>query len=178
MPELRTHRRRSTRAAKPVRAPVLVRRATLRDLDAVAELRIALLREESGNPLFAHPRLDAVRQALQLTRRQLTTPGQVLLVAIRNGDAVGMLRCREVRRTALVQGSRQALVTTAYVLPTARRSGVLRELLAAADRWCRQRRLSGMRLQCALTNRIGRRAWESLGFGPAALVYLRTVPRD
>jgi hypothetical protein len=33
-----------------------------------------------------------------------------------------------------------------------------------------------MRLQCALTNDVGRRAWEALGFKPAELLYLRAVP--
>lgn len=178
MPELRTRRRRSTGSKTTGRSPVLVTRATLRDLDAVTALRMALLREESGEPVFAQPHLDASRRALQLTRKQLTSPGQVVLLARRNDEAVGILRCREVRRTGLVRGARQAMVTTAYVSPAERRSGVLRELLAAADKWCRQRRLAGMRLHCGLANNIGRKAWESLGFGAAALVYLRTIPRD
>ena len=120
----------------------------MRDLEAVTALRLALLREESGNPLFAHPHPDASARALRLTR------------------------------TPLVTGSRQAIVTTAYVIPGARRGGVLRALLAAADRWCRQRRLSGMRLHCGLANAAGRQAWESLGFGAAELLYVRSIPAD
>lgn len=150
----------------------------MRDLEAVTALRLALLREESGNPLFAHPHPDASARALRLTRTQLATPGQVMLVATRDDDIVGVLRCREVRRTPLVTGSRQAIVTTAYVIPGARRGGVLRALLAAADRWCRQRRLSGMRLHCGLANAAGRQAWESLGFGAAELLYVRSIPAD
>lgn len=158
------------------RPGVLVRRATIRDLEEVTALRLALLREESGNPLFANPHPDASRRALRLTRQQLGTPGQVLLVATRRDAIIGVLRCREVRRTPLVTGSRQAIVTTAYVVPAERRSGVLRALLAAADRWCRQRRVSGMRLHCSLNNAGGRQAWESLGFGAAELLYVRTIP--
>ena len=156
----------------------VVRRATIRDLDDITALRLALLREESGNPLFASPHPDASRRALQLTRRQLGTPGQVIFVATRNDAIVGMLRCREIRRTPLVTASRQAIVTTAYVVPAARRSGVLGALLDAADRWCRQRRLSGMRLHCSLNNAGGRKAWESLGFGAAELLYVRPVPAN
>jgi GNAT superfamily N-acetyltransferase len=163
-------------ARKRARAGVLVRRATIRDLDAVTALRVAMLREEAGNPLFAHPHPDATRRALRLTRSQLATPGQVLLVATRGDAIIGVLRCRAVRRTPLVTGSRQAVVTTAYVVPSERRTGVLRALLDAADRWCRQRRLSGMRLHCALGNDVGRKTWESLGFQPAELLYLRRVP--
>ena len=156
----------------------VVRRATIRDLQDITTLRLALLREESGSPLFANPHPDASRRALQLTRRQLGTPGQVIFVATRDDAIIGLLRCREIRRTPLVRGSRQAVVTTAYVVPTERRSGVLSALLDSADRWCRRRRLSGMRLHCSLNNAAGRKAWESLGFGAAELLYVRNVPAD
>jgi GNAT superfamily N-acetyltransferase len=171
--------RRSTGSAVATRrrtsARVVVRRATSRDLEAIVALRLALLAEEAGNPLFAHPHPDATRRALRLTRGELAAKGQVLFVGTRGGEVVGMLRCRAVRRTPLVADSRQAIVTTVFVVPAARRSGVLRALLGAADRWCRRHRLSGMRLQCALANQTGRRAWESLGFRPAELLYLRDV---
>jgi GNAT superfamily N-acetyltransferase len=159
-------------------ADVLVRRATIRDLTSVAALRLSLLREEADNALFARPHPDAARRALRLTRRQLATPGQVFLVATRNNEIVGVLRCRAVRRTPLVTGARQAVVTTAYVVPKARHSGVLLALVRAAERWCRQRRLSGMRLHCGLNNGVGQKAWQALGFRPAELLYLRGLPAD
>jgi ribosomal protein S18 acetylase RimI-like enzyme len=157
---------------------VVVRRATLKDLSQIVALRLALLREEERNPFFAKPHPDAEERALELTRAELTSPGEVFLLAARGASIVGMLRCRSVRRMPLVAESRQAVVTTVYVVPEARRTGVLRALLDGADRWCRQQGLTGMRLQCALTNDVGRKAWESLGFSPAEVVYLRTVPSD
>jgi GNAT superfamily N-acetyltransferase len=155
-----------------------VREATVADLPRLVALRLALLREEVGNPFFAHPHPDAEERALTLTRTELAAPDGVFLVAQRGTDVIGMLRCRIVRRTPLVIETRQALVTTVYVVPEQRRTGVLRALLAAADGWCRQQRLRGMRLQCAITNEAGRKAWESLGFSPAETLYLRTIPRD
>lgn len=146
-----------------------------RDLGAVVALRLALLREESRSPLFAHPHPDAQRRALRLTRAEMTAEGQVLLVAVHRQEIVGILRCRAARRTPLVADARQAVVTTVYVTPAHRRTGVLRALLGAADRWCRRHRLTGMRLQCAMENVVGQSAWESLGFQPAELVYLRAV---
>lgn len=159
-------------------ARVVVRPATLNDLSTIVALRIALLREEARNPFFATPHPDAEERALHLTRAELTAPGEVFLVAVRNQSIVGMLRCRAVRRTPLVAESRQAVVTTVYVVPEHRRTGVLRALLAAADRWCRRQGLTDMRLQCALSNDVGRSAWESLGFTPVETLYLRTVPGD
>lgn len=153
-----------------------VRPASVRDLEAVVALRLALLREEAANPFFANPHPDAERRALRLTRNELEATDQVMLVALRQQAIVGMLRCRIVRRTPLVADVRQAVVTTVFVDPGCRRTGVLRALLDAADRWCRRHRLTGMRLQCALSNKAGRKAWEALGFQPAELLYLRPVP--
>jgi GNAT superfamily N-acetyltransferase len=165
------------RAANGAATAITVRRAGLADLEQVAAMRLALLQEEAGNLLFAHPHPAARARALRLTRRQLATPGQVFFVAARGDRLVGMLRCRAVRRTPLVVDSRQAVVTTAYVTPQERRRGVLRALLRAADQWCRANDLAGMRVHCAIGNAGGRSAWESLGFVAAELLYLRGVSR-
>ena len=155
---------------------VVVRIATIHDLPQVTALRLALLREEERNPFFADPHPEANTRALTLTRADFATPDSVFFVAVRGETIVGMLRCRVVRRSPLVADSRQAAVTTVYVVPEQRRTGVLRALLAATDDWCRQQRLAGMRLQCALTNDAGRKAWESLDFSPAEVVYIRSIP--
>jgi GNAT superfamily N-acetyltransferase len=157
---------------------LVVRHATLEDVPQIVALRLALLREEERNLFFAHPHPDAAERALELTRAEVGTPGEVFLLAARGASIVGMLRCRSVRRMPLVAGARQAVVTTVYVVPEARRTGVLRALLESADRWCREQGLTDMRLQCALSNDVGRKAWESLGFAPAETLYLRTVPSD
>ena len=157
---------------------IVVRRATLDDLDQVVALRLALLREEERNPFFANPHPDADARAVELTRGELTAPGEVILVASIDDAIVGMLRCRLVRRMPLVAGDRQAVVTTVYVVPAQRRRGVLGALLNAADRWCRRQGVTDMRLQCAVTNDVGRKAWESLGFTPAETLYFRTIPRE
>lgn len=146
------------------------------DLGAIATLRLALLREGRSTAPLARLRPDAGPGALGLTRAQLATPDQVFFVAARDTRIIGILRCRAVRRTALAAPPRQAVVTTAYVIPAERRRGVLRALLLAADRWCRRHGLAGMRLQCAMGNTGGRNAWEALGFRPAEVLFIRSVP--
>lgn len=157
---------------------IVVRRATIKDLDQVVALRLALLREEAQNPFFANPHPDAATRAIELTRGELAMPGEVFLVAEIDEAIVGILRCRLVRRMPLVASDRQAVVTTVYVVPQQRRRGVLSALLSYADRWCRRQGVSDMRLQCALSNEIGQKAWEALGFKPAETLYLRTIPND
>ena len=178
MPDAATRRASAKAAATRPRSRVAVRAATADDVTAIAAMRLALLQEEAENPFFANPHPDSARRTLRLTQSELETQGQVFLLALRGREAVGMLRCRAVQRTPLVAEARQAVVTTAYVVPSERRKGVLRALIAAADQWCQSNDLPAMRLQCSLTNDVGQKAWESLGFQPAEVVYLRDVPRD
>jgi GNAT superfamily N-acetyltransferase len=139
-------------------------------------MRVALLREESGNPIFAGPDPRALSRARRLTRDQLARSDQVMLVAARGGRLVGLLRCSERRSASLVRDRQYGLVSAAYVARSHRRNGVLRALLGAADAWCRARGLAGMRLRCSLGNTTGRRAWQALGFTPAELLLVRAVP--
>ncbi len=175
--ESRVHDAKAARRGRAADAvpSLTVRRAVPADLEQVAAMRLALLQEEADNPLFANPHPGAAGRALRLTRRQLATPGQVFFVAAHGDRLVGMLRCRAARRTPLVVDAHQAVVTTAYVVPSGRRRGVLRALVHAAEQWCRANGLAGMRLQCALGNAGGRSAWESLGFEPAEVLYIRAV---
>jgi len=51
-----------------------------------------------------------------------------------------------------------------YVVPRARRRGVLRALLAAAIEWCEARGLTELRLHNASDNAVANAAWDALGF--------------
>ena len=57
-----------------------------------------------------------------------------------------------------------AYLYDAYVIPDARRQGVLRELVASAKAWARARGLSTLYMAVAMDNKVSRRAFESLGF--------------
>ena len=157
-------------------APFLVRVAVPDDLESITRLRVALLRAEAGNPVFAQAHRLAVSRARALTRAQLQRPREAFFLATCGGAPVGVLRCRASRATPLVRQERFGAVTTAYVVPSQRRRGVLRALLAAADAWCRDRGLSGMRLHCGLENAVGLRAWNALGFTGTELLLVRPVP--
>jgi GNAT superfamily N-acetyltransferase len=157
-------------------APLTVRTASADDAEAIALLRVALLREESGHDRHHRLRPDVARRARQLTRRQLADPSQVFFVAVRRGGPVGILRCRVLHRTPLMAEAAQGEVTTAYVLPGERRRGVLRALLVAAEAWCRERGLPAMRLHCGRGNANAQAAWQALGFEPAEIVFHRAIP--
>ena len=175
-------------AAAPVAAPdggagtaggVLIRLGTPADLDAVVALRLALLREHVGNPVYGRLRADAPTRARALFAGQLASTQEVTFLAVRPpSDApIGILRCMEGRGSPLLDPSRYGYVASVYVLPDARRHGVLHALFEAAMQWSVARGLDELRLHAAADNPSANGAWQALGFGVAEHLYVRKLPR-
>jgi ribosomal protein S18 acetylase RimI-like enzyme len=143
---------------------LVVRRARLDDLQAIVELRLALLREYRDHPLYEHLRPDAPTRAYDLFRSQLTSPAEAMFVAERNRTAIGVLRCVESGGSPLLLPDRYCYVSSVYVRPEQRRQGVLRALLAAAEDWCEERGLGEMRLHSSTTSPVAIDTWDALGF--------------
>lgn len=151
-------------APVPARDAVKVRAATVDDLDAVVSLRIALLREHDRNPVYRRLRPDAAARARPLFSAQLESRHETTFLAERGGEAVGILRCVEAQGSPLLYPSSYAYISSVYVLPPARRQGVLRALMGAAMGWCAERGLTEMRLHNAPENPLSSSAWDALGF--------------
>lgn len=155
-----------------------VREATPRDLEAVVSLRLALLREHPEHPVYGRLRKDVNVRARELFAAQLRSPNEVIFLAERDGDAVGVLRCVESVGSPLMEPARYAYVSSVYVRPEARRHGVLREMLAAAERWARARGLAQMRLHNVAGSEVAEGAWSALGFGVVEQVRLRNLSAE
>lgn len=159
-------------------ARVRVRAATVRDLDAVVELRVALLREHPGHPIYGRLRPDVVERARGLFGAQLRSTMEVIFLAEHEGAAIGVLRCVESVGSPLLEPARYAYVSSTYVRPEFRRRGVLRALLRAADRWARARGLDQMRLHNVAGSADAEGAWSALGFAVVEQVRVRHLTRD
>ncbi len=156
--------------------PISVRRATAADLEVVVALRLALLREECQSPGYGRMRLGVARRARQLYRTQLESPAEVTLLAEQDGVAHGILRCAESTGHPLLDPDHYAYVSSVYVVPAARRTGVVRALLRQASQWCRDRNLAEMRLHNAADAAVANAAWEALGFTVVEHLRVRPVP--
>jgi GNAT superfamily N-acetyltransferase len=134
------------------------------DLDDVVALRVALLRDEVATPggRLLHP--DAERRARVIYARQLRSPREVTLLAERAGRVVGVLRLALAPPSPLHAEFRHAYLSSAYVVPTARRRGVLRALVLHGLAWCEAHGAAEVRLHSAVKNRAAAVAWERLGF--------------
>jgi ribosomal protein S18 acetylase RimI-like enzyme len=166
------------RAARPTpRADgaVSIRTATASDLDTIVALRLALLREHAGNPVYGRLRADAPERARRLFASQLASPREVTYLAEHGARVVGILRCIESVGSPLLEPERYGYVASVYVVPELRRAGVLRALLDAAVAWCDRQGLEEMRLHSAADNVSGNAAWAALGFTVAEHLRVRPV---
>jgi GNAT superfamily N-acetyltransferase len=158
-------------------APVHVRRATTADINAVVSLRVALLREHPDHPVYGqlHPQVDA--RARELFASQLRSEGESIFLAELDGQVAGIIRCVEMIGSPLLEPSRYAYVSSAYVRPEHRRNGVLRALVASVERWCEQRGLGQLRLHNVAGSESAEGAWNALGFEVVEQVRLRSLKR-
>jgi GNAT superfamily N-acetyltransferase len=152
-----------------------VRSAMPRDLDAVVVLRLALLREHPDHPIYGRLRADVDKRARDLFAAQIRATGESILLAERDGSVVGILRCVESLGSPLLEPARYAYISSAYVLPEARRAGVLRALVSAAERWARARGLEQMRLHNVAGSESAEAAWSAMEFDVVEQVRVRAL---
>src|ERR1051325_10802437 len=112
---------------------LVIRRATTADLDEIVELRLALLREYSDHPMYGHLREDVDERAHELFAHQLVSPVEAMFLAERAGAVIGMLRSVDSASSPLLLPERYCYISSAYVRPAHRRTGVLRALFRAAE---------------------------------------------
>jgi GNAT superfamily N-acetyltransferase len=153
-----------------------VRHARLDDLDQIVALRVALLREYRDHPLYTELRADAPDRARELFATQLVARDETIFVAERGGSVIGLLRCVDAPGSPLLLPERYCYVSSVYVVPSERRRGALRALLAAAERWCRDRGLVEMRLHNAAAARTAAAVWSAFGFEVVEEVRRRLLP--
>ena len=166
-------------AGRPDRVRGLtVRRAGPSDLATIVSLRLALLREYGDHPLYADLHPEVVERAFELYRSQLLSPDERLFLAEVGGDAVGILRAVDTIGSPLVLPERYCYVSSVYVTPTARRRGVMRALVRAAEQWCEERGLGEMRLHNVASSREAVAAWSALGFEVVEQVRRRALRAD
>ena len=147
----------------PTRPSLTVRRASLTDLPTIVDLRLALLRENAGHPVYGQLRDDARARAFDVFGAQLRSPHEIMFLAESNGGVVGILRCVETLNSPLLDPERYCYVSSVYVQPAARRAGVLKALLRRADQWCAERGLTEMRLH-NVPGESASAAWAAQGF--------------
>jgi GNAT superfamily N-acetyltransferase len=154
---------------------IVVRRAIPDDLAAVVSLRIALLREYDGHPVYGRLHPDAENRARPLFEQQIVAPGQAIFLASIDEVPIGIARCAEVRGSPLLLPDRYCYVSSTYVRPEFRRRGVLSRLMETVEKWATDRGLTEMRLHNSTLHPMAREAWTQLGFDVNEEVRLKSL---
>lgn len=152
-----------------------MRQATITDLDTVISLRLALVREHSNNPVYRRMRSDAPQRARALYTAQLRSEHEAIFLALRASVAVGILRVVESAGSVLLDPPRYGYLSSVYVAPNARRRGILKALMSAAEDWCEARGLDELRLHSASDNPLSNATWDALGFNVVEHVRIRPL---
>ncbi|MBT2119071.1 GNAT superfamily N-acetyltransferase [Dyella sp. SG562] len=135
---------------------IIVRQATIHDLDVVA-------------PLFdAYRQFYAQPADLALSRRFLAERFQhaesVILLALNEADGEGVGFTQLYPLFSSVRATRRYLLNDLFVTPARRRFGVAAALLHAATAHARAMGVSGMSLSTANDNVAAQRLYESMGW--------------
>jgi GNAT superfamily N-acetyltransferase len=152
-----------------------VRVAEPRDLDVVVQLRMALLHEHGSHPLFGRLRPDAEARARRLFATQLASAGEVIFLAEDGDRAVGILRCVQSSGSPLLFPDTYGYVSSVYVVPDARRRGVLKAMLGEVETWCRAHGIEELRLYNVASDSGGIAVWDALDFDVVEQLRVRPI---
>ena len=159
----------------PSTSHLIIRPATRGDLATVVALRLALLDEHKDNPVYSRQRDDAPARARRLFAAQLESAHETTFLAEEGGTVVGILRCVSSQGSPLLEPAGYCYVSSVYVVPAARRRGVLRSLLERAEAWARERGFPEIRLHSVAGHPGSNAAWDAMGFEVVELLRVRRV---
>ncbi|MFN8513173.1 MAG: GNAT family N-acetyltransferase [Chloroflexia bacterium] len=155
-----------------------VRRATVADLDAAAELIIAEARYHHEPPIFAYapPGLEEAKR--RDMAESLEEGDSFVLVAEVNGAVVGAINAYYLADppfwAATAVPTPCIYIDSAFVRPEARGLGVLRSLVAGLA-GAAPAGTAGLFVTYLPANFVAARAWRGLGFRPFALIHQRRL---
>lgn len=160
-------------------ADVVVRKATLDDLDELVALWAHYIRVNRANPAYRLSHDDALGQRRKLFERHLTGRDSCVFVVLgQTGGLDGMLTCFVEENTGYFDPPRFGRFQTPFVRPEARGRGYVRRLLAAAYLWARENGMTEIRLVTSAYEPAPNRRAEEMGFEAFEIVRRRPVERN
>lgn len=154
---------------------VVIRPASLADLDEVVALWAHYIRVHRSNPVYRVGR-RSLEERRKIFREHITGEDSIVFVAARrDGGLDGMITCIARENAPYFLPPRYALLQTPFVRPDARRRGNLKRLLAAAHRWARETELTEIRLVTSAGNVLGNAIAEEMGFDAVEVVRRKPI---
>ncbi len=159
--------------------PPQVRVATESDTESLAQLfaHVQALHRDALPWEFIDPDVLAAEHSFA---QQMTDPEVLVLLAYRDEEPIGYLLGKELHRQANLFTAATSFfhVHQMAVTPDARRSGVGRALMGAAEAEAAKRGLAGVRLNTWAFNTSAHRFFERLGYAPYNIAMQRMFDRS
>ena len=134
---------------------ILVRQATVHDLDTIAPLF------DAYRQFYQQP-ADLQRAREFLAERFRHHESIIFLAFDQRGTATGFTQLYSLFSS--VRANRKYLLNDLYVVPAARRSGAARQLLTVAAQFARANGAASLSLSTAVDNLAAQQLYESLGW--------------
>ena len=147
--------------------------ATLADADAVADLWVALARDQRRHGSHLHP--DANRETVRESVAEHAVDGG--LTVARDDELVGFVRF-DIERGPLAQDQTRGVVRDLYVVPARRDDGIGTRLLAAAETALADRGADVVAVEALAHNDDAVRFYERAGYRPHRIEFEREVEND
>jgi ribosomal protein S18 acetylase RimI-like enzyme len=150
----------------PVRAEVLIRRATDADLPALGQLGAVLLRTHYAfdKHRFMTPGPDPEEGYAWFLGTQLRDPNVAVFVADEHGEVVGYVYAGIEPQSWKELRDEAGFIHDVVVDERGRRQGLAARLIETAMRWLASRGMPRVLLWTAEPNHAARRVFERLGF--------------
>ncbi len=154
---------------------LVIRPATDEDRDFVAQFASSLL--EFGSPVWKDPASLAPRFRAVLADA-VSNQGPRTAVLIAQDQDGGRLGFISLTVREAIGGVERAQVADLAVAESARRRGVGRALMGAAEAWARERRFSVVGLDVWSTNERAMAFYRDLGYRPETLHFIKELDED
>lgn len=109
--------------------------------------------------------------------RVVGNPEWYVALAFLDGAAVGCVMATIADSPPIYTHARRGWLSDVWVEEGARRRGVARALIAAAEDWMRQQGMSRVELSVAMRNPDAQALYAGLGYRPATLTFARDLTR-
>lgn len=144
---------------------IRIDRAVFGDLDAIlALLRLLAYEHELFDPSFAVADNWTTSMESYLTERLRS--GEHYVAVAREGSALVGVVVASLRWQPVFAESPRGYLENVVVAPSRRRSGLGRQLVEVASRWCEARGAQAVELSVAMANEAGLAFWTAMGFSP------------
>lgn len=150
-----------------------IRHGTREDATEAARLWMQSVREHAKYDHIYAPAPNAEQTMRRFLADLSSGRYSCFYVAEANGQIIGFLS-GELREGSPAFDSRTwAAIEDIFVIPEKRSLGIGHALLAACDRWARERNACGLSLQVAAGNERARKFYEQLGFREVSVYKVR-----